>query len=379
MDLAQLPVVDGHCHPFTIEHQHLSATQLRDIIMFMQEGGSPAEALDTVTAHMFVRELAEVLGCEPEFAEVLRARNEAAAEDYSAYVERILAAPNVSALVVDTGYPSWKRVGFGECASLVTRRQTREVFRVETAFGARGIYFDGPWLDFETYLERYRAACIAAVRDRGCAAFKTIIAYRTGLAVRRVSEDDARAAYASGADSDEAAEKIVRDYLFYVTARLAAELSVPLTVHSGFTGLVKPWSHGDPTGLSEALTDRDLRETTFVLLHGSYPWCGAVGFLAAHLPNVYIDLSELIPSTSIGVERHLEEIFEFAPLSKIMLGSDGLAIPELHAYGLTMAKRALGNVLERLTATRILRAERAEHYASLICHETANRLYRIAA
>jgi len=103
MDLTQMPVVDGHYHPFTVEHQHLGATQLRDIMMFMQQGGSPAEALDTITAHLFVRELASVLNCEPEFAEVLRVRNEAAADNYAGYVERILAMANVSALLVDTG------------------------------------------------------------------------------------------------------------------------------------------------------------------------------------------------------------------------------------------------------------------------------------
>ena len=379
MDLSQMPVVDGHCHPFTLEHQHLSATQLRDIIMFMQEGGSPAEAQDTLTAHLFVRELAGLLGCAPEFGEVLRARNEAASVEYAAHVERVLAAGHVSALMVDTGYPSWKRVTIDECSSLVKHRLVREVFRVETVFAGRSVYFDGPRLNFGAYLERYRAECIAAVRERGCVAFKTIIAYRTGLGVRRVSDAEARAAYEGGADADEAVEKVVRDYLFYMTAQMAAELGVPLTVHSGFTGLVKPWSFGDPTGLVPALSEPELRDTTFVLLHGSYPWCGAVGFLAAHLPNVYVDLSELIPSTSIGIERHLEEVLEFAPLSKMMLGSDGLAIPELHWYGLTAAKRALGNILGSLASRGVLRLEQAERYAGLVCHETAERLYRLAA
>jgi predicted TIM-barrel fold metal-dependent hydrolase len=281
--------------------------------------------------------------------------------------------------MVDTGYPYWKRVTIDECAALVTGRQVKEVFRVESAFrGRASVYFDGPALDFTNYLDRYRAACVAAVRERGCIAFKTVIAYRTGLAVDSVSEREARAAYEAEADNDMAAQKVVRDYLFKVTARLAAELGVPLTIHTGFTGLTRPWSYGDPTDLVPALTEAEARDTTFVLLHGGYPWGGAVGYMAAHLPNVYVDLSEVIPSTSIGIERHVEEVLEFAPLSKVMLGSDGLAIPELHWYGLVLAKRALGNILDRLVASGTLRPGPAERYAGMICHETAERLYGLA-
>jgi predicted TIM-barrel fold metal-dependent hydrolase len=381
MDLTEMPVVDGHCHPFTAEYQRLSAEQLRDNMMFMQEGGSPPEALDTLTAHLFIRELAGLLDCAPEFAEVLRARNEAAHHDYAAYVDRVLAHGHVSALMIDTGYPYWKRVRIDEPRGLAPGRQVREVFRIETAFGGpeASIYFDGPRLDFGSYIERYRATCTAAVREQGCVAFKTVMAYHTGLTVQRVSEVEARAAYEASAEGGIAAEKVVRDYLFFVTARVAAELGVPLTVHSGFTGLGKPWSYGDPSGLSLALREPEMRETTFVLLHGGYPWGGAAGFLAAHLPNVYVDMSEVIPSTSIGIERHLEEVLEFAPLSRVMLGSDGLGIPEMHWYGLVMAKRALGNVLGRLTATEVLRPERAEQFAELICHGTAERLYGLPA
>jgi len=380
MDLSDVPVVDGHCHSFTAEHQRIDEQQLRDVLLFMQEGGASAEALDTLTAHLFIRHLAELLGCAPDLAEVVRVRNHAAAVDYAGYVERVLTAARVKALLVDTGYPYWKRVNIDECSSLVTDRQVSEVFRVESAFGSRGcIYFEGAPLNFGAYVDRFRDACVAAVRERGCVAFKTVIAYRPGLAVHPVSEGEARAAYESRADVDIDSQKVVRDYLFNVTARVAAELGVPLTIHTGFTGMTQPWSYGDPTSLIPALTQPDVSDTTFVLLHGGYPWGGAAGYMAAHHPNIYVDLSEVIPSTSIGIEKHFEEVLEFAPLGKVMLGSDGLAIPEMHGYGLTMATRALGNILDRLLVAGVLRPEHAERYAGLICHGTAERLYGLPA
>ena len=53
------------------------------------------------------------------------------------------------------------------------------------------------------------------------------------------------------------------------------------------------------------------------------------GYLANQYPNIYIDISELNPFMSIGVERKLLSLLEMSPTTKIMYGSDGVVIPEL--------------------------------------------------
>jgi hypothetical protein len=378
MDLSKLPVIDAHCHPFTVEHQQVTEQQLRDIIMFKLEGGAPDHAVDTMTAHQFLREISDLFGCPATFQDVLATRNQQASSDYPAYVDRILGAAGITSLLPDTGYPYWKEVTIQDCAQVVTRRSLYEVFRVESAFRSRNsIYMADTTLDFDEYLEHYRAACTDAVKIRDCVALKTVMAYRTGLAIQPVSYSEAKVAYSNNHDVDIRAQKRVRDFLFKETAQLAIELDVPLVIHTGFTALTKPWSYGNPTDLVPAITDPALKDTVFVLLHGGYPWLSGAGFIAAHHPNVYIDLSEFNPASSIGIERHFEEILEFAPLSKLTFGSDGLGIPELFWYATVLAKRAMGNIFERFVKERLLRPTQAEDYAALFFHGTANQVYHL--
>jgi predicted TIM-barrel fold metal-dependent hydrolase len=293
-------------------------------------------------------------------------------------VDRVLGAAQITSLLPDTGYPYWKKVTVEDCARVVTRRPLYEVFRVESAFRSRNsIYLEDTSLSFDKYVERYRAVCVDAVKKRGCVAMKTVIAYRTGLAIQQVAHGDAKAAFAANPDIDLRAQKIVRDYLFRYTAQLAGELGVPFVLHTGFTALTKPWSYGNPTDLSPILTDLDVQDTVFVLLHGGYPWNSAAGFIAAHHPNVYLDLSEFNPATSIGIEHNFREVLQFAPLSKITFGSDGLGIPELFWYAAVQAKRAMGNILEEFVRERLMRPEQAENHAAQFFHGTAKKIYRL--
>ena len=376
MDLAKFPVIDAHCHPFTNEHRQLTEQQLRDIIMFKLEGGAPTHAEDTLTAHLFLREVAELLGCRATIRDVLDERNKQASSDYPAFVDRVLGEAGITALLPDTGYPYWKKVTIEDCAQVVTNRPLYEVFRAESAFRSRNsIYLQDTTLNFDDYLEFYRAACVDAVETRGCVGIKTVIAYRTGLAIQPITYDEAKRAFARDTDIDIQAQKKVRDYLFKYTARLAAELGVPFVIHTGFTALTKPWSYGNPTDLTPAITDPDLQETTFVLLHGGYPWCSAAGYIASHHPNVFVDLSEFNPATSIGIERYFQEILEFAPFTKLMFGSDGLGIPELNWYGAVLAKRAMANILTKFINDRLISSEQAEDYAADIFYNTARQVY----
>jgi hypothetical protein len=376
MDLSEIPVIDAHCHPFTDEHQHITEQQLRDIVMFKLEGGAPPQAFDTLTAHLFLREVAQLLGCPATVPAVLEARNQQASLDYPAYVDRVLGASNTLALLPDTGYPYWKKVTIRDCAQVVTKRKLYEVFRIESIFRSRdGVLMANPDLDFNEYIACYRDACAGAIQQAGCVALKTVIAYRTGLAIQSVSYEEAKAAYASHPDTDLKSQKIVRDFLFKYTAKLAAEFGVPFLMHTGFTALTKPWSYGNPTDLAPILTDPELKDTVFVLLHGGYPWTQAAGFMAAHHPNVYVDLSEFNPATSIGIEQNFREVLQFAPLTKIMFGSDGLGIPELFWYAAVLAKRAIGNIFEQFVRDRLMNSERAKEYARLFFYGTAKKVF----
>jgi predicted TIM-barrel fold metal-dependent hydrolase len=209
-------------------------------------------------------------------------------------------------------------------------------------------------------------------------ALKTILAYTTGLAVRPVSYVAAREAYHACLVGDMTREKEVRDYLFVITAEIAARLNLPLQVHTGFTALKRPWSQANPLLLQEVLAQKATRDTTFVLLHGGYPFTAEAGYLASAFPNVYVDLSLMIPFTGLGAERRLAEIMEFAPFERIVYGSDGSAVPETFWLGARTIKAALGTLLGRLVDQRILGPETAYSVANLVLWRNAAALYGLA-
>lgn len=79
----------------------------------------------------------------------------------------------------------------------------------------------------------------------------------------------------------------------------------------------------DAAHLRWLISDGHFGEATIVLVHGGYPHHAGAGFLASAYPNVWLDVSEIVPFIGPGVTSRVLELFEMAPLSKITYGSDG--------------------------------------------------------
>lgn len=64
-------------------------------------------------------------------------------------------------------------------------------------------------------------------------------------------------------------------------------------------------------------------QTTFVLLHASYPYMREAGYLAAMYKNVYLDIGEVFPTVSGGgQEAVMRQVLELAPTNKVMWSSE---------------------------------------------------------
>jgi predicted TIM-barrel fold metal-dependent hydrolase len=66
-----------------------------------------------------------------------------------------------------------------------------------------------------------------------------------------------------------------------------------------------------------------------------------------------------------------------APLSKVVYGSDGYALPEIAYTSAKLGKRALGQVLDGLVADGFLDGVEARDAARLILADNARELYRL--
>lgn len=111
--------------------------------------------------------------------------------------------------------------------------------------------------------------------------------------------------------------------------------------------------------------------------HGGYPFNTEAGYITSVYPNVFLDLSLMIPWSSIGIARRIEATLELAPTSKLMYGSDAIMVPEMYWISALLAREALGKVLDGLVDEDVMDVPDALSIAEDVLYRTAERVYRL--
>lgn len=242
-------------------------------------------------------------------------------------------------------------------------------------------------------------------RQAGCVALKIPIAYDRGLDFEPVSAGPAHQAFArltaasapqperpglkggerglpSNAPSISAplqsgsAEaldvKTFQDYLFFQVCQMAAELDLPLQIHTGM-------GQGRRTNAAHLQTAiQSFPSTRFVLLHCSYPWIQDICMLVDKYPNVFPDLSMLPLLSTHTASAMLHELIERASLERIFWGCDTWTVEESfgallafrHALALTLSEKVVEGYFTRADAVLVIDA---------ILHNNSQRFYKLAA
>ena len=121
IDIARLPVVDVHCHPY-LNRGTLTPEEFTNLASFgggsqrfMEDGGVTftedvrAELQrvkrDTVYFRRMIHDLSRFFAVEPDLETVLARRNREIEADYRDYVTRLFADAGVATLLFDFGYP----------------------------------------------------------------------------------------------------------------------------------------------------------------------------------------------------------------------------------------------------------------------------------
>jgi predicted TIM-barrel fold metal-dependent hydrolase len=133
----------------------------------------------------------------------------------------------------------------------------------------------------------------------------------------------------------------------------------------------------NPSQLYELLTDRETWKTKIFLIHGGYPFSQEAAFFANALKNVYVDLSEMIPFASVvGAAEKCAQVLDMAPPSRVVFGSDGIVIPEVHWAGAKIGRRVLARALEKFVAEEVYDEDEAHRIAKMVLSENAKRIYK---
>ena len=187
--------------------------------------------------------------------------------------------------------------------------------------------------------------------------------------------------YRSGGIPSEAEYRDFQDYLFRYLISEAGRLHLPVQIHTaGGIGDYYSVSNSTALNLENVLRDPRYENTTFVLLHGGYPFQEQAIWLTTR-KNVYLDSSLmglfLYPADFKNVLRHWLLLYP----NKILFGSDAFPFNEAvgaeETYWITVrsARIALAAALTEMILNHEVTETQAVTFAHGYLHDNAATLY----
>ncbi|KZN23372.1 hypothetical protein A4G99_15275 [Haladaptatus sp. R4] len=364
MDLREqiegIALVDNHAHPV----EPLSAETVRESFAgYFTEGDlSPRHARQTLNYRAALDLLDERFEGKTE-DELLSRR---AAVDLESYSRDLIDGTNTEKILVDDGFPDTSPDDF----RTYTTAAVHPLLRIEPVLEElldRHDSFAGVERAFEDAIDDALADDYVGL--------KTIVAYRSGLAVGNPDRSEASTAFSAVKNgwSGRISDPTVLDYFVHRASALAAERAVPIQFHTGFGDSDAHPRRVDPTHLSDFIVQHP--STKVVLLHAGYPYVRESGYVASTFDNVYLDLSLAIPFVQHGCERVIESAFELVPTTKVLYGSDACSVPERYVLAERRTRDALATVLENLVADGFVNEAYAATVARNVLRGNAERLY----
>jgi predicted TIM-barrel fold metal-dependent hydrolase len=317
-----------------------------------------------------VREIAQLLECEPEEEAIVERRRELGLEKLT---QRCFSASKLEAVFLDDGFLP------DEILPVEWHQQFVPVQRIlRLEYLAEKLISEED--NFRIFLERFRSEIDPP--SAGVVALKSIAAYRSGLEIQPTPIEFAEHRFYSL--KQEAQGKPLRladgpliDFLIVQALEIAAKHQMPVQFHTGFGDPDLDLQLSNPLYMRSLFEDKRFHNAPIVLLHASYPFVREAGYLASVYPQVYLDFGLAVPFLSVaGMRRVVQQLLELAPTSKLMYSSDAHNIPELYYLGAKWGREVLAQVLDEAIKDSDLTANEAESVARAILCENARALHR---
>jgi uncharacterized protein len=367
VDLSQVPFIDGHMHPpLRVRPQTVEEYRWPWFEGLQSES---AQVAQLVPYRWAIRQLADELGCAADERAVVRATREL---DPMTWLATVCERSQTIALVLDTGYPPPEQ-SLSPAQIRAAGVEVAPLLRLEAMAG--DLIAEG--LGFADLLERYDAA-VEGARDAGYAGLKSVAAYRSGLAIRRWSADEAEDALAlqRAAGVMRVQEQPLVDFLLLRALPIARRDDLPVQLHAGYGDRDLDLRLVNPLHLRGMLSSEEAQGVHFVVLHAAWPYVREGAFLTAVYSNVTLDVATCIPP--LGHAALLEAwrcALAVGAVNRLQASSDAAGLPEQIALGAGRARSTLGQVLGELVASGELSAGEAERDGEAILSGNSRRLY----
>lgn len=337
-------MIDDHVHPFPFEFEPFDLGTLGLDVGITPDDVARQRRLapGRLYVHLLETRLATLLGSP--LAEVAAHRDELARRDWPAYLRMLFDDAGLTGMVVDEALhpdqPSRPASDYQNAAGRPVWKMARLDPLIDQLVG------DGA--SAEEILERVQRYMAEAAAG-GAVAFKTVLAYRTGLAVQ--PDADLAGAQRSLAEDVPVRRrgKALRDLVFRSALGTAVELGLPVQVHTGFGDSEIRLAESDPLLLTEVLRTPEGAAATVVLIHGSFPWHEQAAYLASVRPNLWVELSLSNLFAPLHTADRLLRILDLAPRGRVLLGTDGHELPETQWFACRVLIDAWTQVARWLT------------------------------
>lgn len=334
-------------------------------------------AMNTGVFKTLICQLAQYYGCEAEAETVAVERNRRTTHDGKSYVKALYEDSGVIAEVVDEGMPMNDPSLAGFPVKVL------RLFQMDPAIRRQ--------LSVSSCYEELCAWFEATVREKKRERYiglKSHVLELLDEVPHDVSPDEGALYFKRAKAGERQAFGRVYLSLFCRALVLSQELNFSIHIHTGTTGNTGSDVHADKDQKGEMqifsndsyllcplLRDKRYMAARLVLLHGNYPDIRRAALMTHAFPNVYMDLSWVLPWTALGFERNLSEALEIAMHDKLMLGTGQHNFPEMSWLAARLARKALEHVLSGYVAQGLMSEKQAMETASDVMYRNAQRLY----
>jgi uncharacterized protein len=221
-------------------------------------------------------------------------------------------------------------------------------------------------------------------QKKGGIAMKFEVAYFRSTKFSDPTREQAEGIYqrfVGGGIPDEREYRTFQDYIFRYLVREGGRLHLAVHIHSAVgIGDYFNLSESNILNLENILRDPRYSNTTFVMIHGGYPYDRQAIWLAA-VKNVYLDTSEteilLYPSEFKNLLKQWLETFP----DKVTFGTDcfpyndALGAEESYWLGVQSSRMALAAALAEMISEGEVTEAQAMQLARMYLHDNAAKLY----
>lgn len=391
--IQRTPIIDNHAHPLLKR----SAQELYPLQSIASEahGDAIVDSHQSLAHIRVVNQLARALGCKPDWntvAETVRKRR--VDDGYDEWVRTCM--KGIALVLVDDGLDQPENAEPWHYFDDFTGGHSRRIVRIETIAAKLIADASLTFIDakdaFTAVTGRFEREMETAVADREVVGFKSVICYRTGLAIPKEKDvDEALRVFVdihrqirlenignAGRPFTRVEHRGLNEYFVHLLAEVVQgshqRPRKPVQFHTGLGDNDITLTSASPSHLQPFI--RAYPDVPMVLLHAGYPFTRELGYLAAMYSNVYADIGEVFPFLSRdGQEGVIRQILELCPYSKIMWSTDGHWFPETYFVAVQQVREVLSSVLPEYVRKGDLTAAQAVQLVEDIFFNNANRTY----